>query len=105
MPTYLIRLRPARVNLLESGPTAAESAAISAHFAYLQSAAKGGTLWFAGRTDTTGSEAQGIAVIHAPDADAAKSFLAADPAIHAGVFQGDVLPFRVAIREDSWTVH
>lgn len=103
MPSFLIRLRPSRADMLASGPTPEESAAIASHFTHLQAAAADGTLWFAGRTDTAGPDTLGIAVVRAPDAAAAQKFLDADPAVRAGVFRGDVAPFRIAIRSDTWS--
>lgn len=97
MPQFLYLIQPTRADMLTAGPTAAEQAAVGAHFAYLQDNAARGIVRLAGRTDTTGPETLGICIFEAADFAAARAFTAADPAIAAGVFRAELHPFRIAI--------
>lgn len=46
---------------------------------------------------TLGRINTGICVFEAPDEDAARAFMEADPAIAEGVAQGELRPFRVSL--------
>ncbi len=98
MPQFIYVIRPARADMLITGPTAAEQAAITAHFVYLQRGATEGVVHLAGRTETTGPETFGICIFEASDRAGAEAFANSDPAIAAGIFKAEMLPFRIAVQ-------
>lgn len=75
--------------------TAEEQAIWGVHFERLQRLLDEGTLIMAG--PTLGPVNTGIAVIEAPDEDAARRLMEEDPAIASGVVRGELRPFRVAL--------
>lgn len=92
MASYLYRIEPKRAGMPEQ-PTAAEAAAVDAHFSYLERHHDGGRVSFVGRT--LAAPFVGLAVFEADDDDAAARFLNEDPGVVAGVFVGTVQEFRV----------
>jgi uncharacterized protein YciI len=72
-----------------------ERAAWGVHFERLQRLLAEGTLILAG--PTLGSVNTGIAVIEAPDEDAARAIMEEDPAIAGGFARGELRPFRVSL--------
>jgi uncharacterized protein YciI len=76
-----------------------EEAAIMAgdHSAYLSSLLDAGTLILAGPTFDCPIN-DGIAVIEAPDREAALAVMNADPAITSGLMTGELRQMRVAFR-------
>ena len=97
MPQYLYRLRPARQAMLTEGPTEAESAAIEAHFAYLQALVAAGALILAGRTLNSDATTFGVAIFSAPDPESAEATMSDDPAVAAGVMSAELFPFHTAL--------
>ena len=95
MPEFLYRTQPTRLGMLTAGPTAAESAAVAAHRAYLDRMAAAGVVLFFGRTLTTDAATFGIVVFRAESPEAARRIMADDPAVAAGVMRGEVFPFRI----------
>lgn len=91
MADYLYQIVPKRAGMPE-GPTEAESAAVEAHFGYLERYHDVGRVSFVGRTLT--APFVGLAVFEADDDEAAARFLNEDPGVVAGVFVGTVQPFR-----------
>lgn len=75
--------------------TAEEEAVFARHFEHLQGLAADGVLILAG--PTLGAVNTGINVFEAPDEDAARAIMEADPAIAAGVVTGELRPFRVSL--------
>ena len=65
------------------------------HFAYLTRALEDGRLVLAGRTQD--EPPMGLGVFEAPSDEAARAFIAEDPAVRAGVFGAEVRPYRVAL--------
>ena len=65
------------------------------HFERLQRLLAEGTLVLAG--PTLGRVNTGICVIEAPDEDAARAIMDADPAIAGGFARGELRPFRVSL--------
>lgn len=94
---FLYVIRPLRAEMLQTGLTDAEAAAMSAHFAYLQSALAAGKLILAGRTLEGGERGFGIAVYHAVDRDEAEQFARDDPGVAAGVVRAEVYAYQVAL--------
>ena len=75
--------------------TAEEQAIWGLHFERLERLLEEGTLIMAG--PTLGPVNTGIAVIEAPDEDAARRLMEEDPAITSGVARGELRPFRVSL--------
>ena len=93
MSHYLIMYRPPRETFIDDA-TAEESATIEKHHSYLHQILSDGKLLLAGPTE----DGQfGIAVIEADDEQAARTIMERDPAVSAGVFRGELFPFRVAL--------
>ena len=72
-----------------------ERAAWGVHFTRLQRLLAEGTLVMAG--PTLGRHNTGIAIVEAPDEDAARAIMVEDPAIAGGFARGELRPFRVAL--------
>ena len=72
-----------------------ERAVWGEHFERLERLLAEGTLIMAG--PTLGPVNTGIAVIEAPDEDAARRLMEEDPAIARGVARGELRPFRVSL--------
>ena len=72
-----------------------ERAVWGEHFERLERLLAEGTLIMAG--PTLGPVNTGIAVIEAPDEDAARRLMEEDPAIASGVVRGELRPFRVSL--------
>jgi len=88
---YMVRLtRPEAI----ASPTEEESVAIDRHFVRLQRACAAGTVRLAGPA-TDG--AFGVVIFEAADETAARSFVADDPAVLAGVMTAELHPFRVSM--------
>jgi uncharacterized protein YciI len=75
--------------------TEEERAVWGVHFERLERLLAEGTLIMAG--PTLGPVNTGIAVIEAPDEDAARRLMEEDPAIASGVARGELRPFRVSL--------
>jgi uncharacterized protein YciI len=97
MAMWLIRVRPARLAMLGEGPTREEQLRVGEHFAYLQELCREGVVHLAGRTQDTGPESMGLVLLSAPDEEAARARMEADPAVRHGVFHAALFPYRVAL--------
>jgi len=93
MTRYLILLTPRRETFLQDA-TAEEMAVVERHFEYLQDLLAAGRLILAGRCE---EGPPGIVVFEAESDEAAREILDNDPAVTAGVFRGDIRPFRLAL--------
>jgi uncharacterized protein YciI len=82
--------------MLTEGPTSSELAALRAHVEHLQRLLDSGVLILAGRTQTTGPETFGIAIIRAASEDEAKAIMLSDPPVRDGVFSGELFPYSIA---------
>jgi uncharacterized protein YciI len=88
---FIIRLRPA---VTGREATELEKLKITQHFEYLKGLLAQGKLILAGlATD----DYAGIVILRARDRLEAEKIMAADPAIGANVFLGELHPFRVAL--------
>jgi uncharacterized protein YciI len=94
MASWIYFLHPPREDFAAT-MTEDESAVFADHFAHLQRLLAEGTLVLAG--PTLGSTNTGIAVIEAPDREAAEALMNADPAIARGVVRGELREMRVAL--------
>jgi uncharacterized protein YciI len=75
--------------------TAEEEAVWDVHFERLQRLLEEGTLILAG--PTLGRVNTGIAIIEAPDEDAARRIMDEDPVIAGGFARGELRPFRASL--------
>lgn len=104
MATWLYRLHPSRADMLFTGPTEEEAAAIQWHFEYLSDRTNEGSVLLAGRTLTSDPDSFGIVVFRAAGEEEARKVMEDDPAVRAGVMQARLFPYRVALhaREEHW---
>jgi uncharacterized protein YciI len=88
---YLTRLtRPAAFD----HPTEEESAIVGTHFAHLKAATEAGLVLLAGPCL---DGAFGIVLFEAASDEAARAFMASDPAIQGGVMAGELHPIRISL--------
>lgn len=99
MQEFLYKLQLVRGDMLRTGPTAAEQAAVAEHFAYLQNLHAQGTIIFVGRTLTTDDNTMGLAVFRAESEDAARRIMNDDPVVRKGVMTATLYPFKVILQE------
>jgi uncharacterized protein YciI len=99
MQEFLYKLQLARGDMLRTGPTAAEQAAVAEHFAYLKDLHARGIVIFVGRTLTTDDTTMGLAVFRAESEDAARQIMNDDPVIAKGVMTATFYPFKVVLQE------
>lgn len=90
--TYVIMLRPADKY---GGPETEEI--VSKHFNYLKSFLEDGKLTLAGRFSEI---LIGLAMIQAESREEALDIMRKDPAIKAGIFHGELYPWRIALRSE-----
>jgi uncharacterized protein YciI len=91
---WIYFIHPPRENFAAT-MTDEERAAWGVHFERLRGLLADGTLILAG--PTLGAVNTGIAVIEAPDEDAARAIMEEDPAIAGGFARGELRPFRVSL--------
>ena len=94
MAEWIYFIHPPRENFAAT-MTDEEQAVWGVHFERLQRLLAEGTLILAG--PTLGTVNTGIAVIEAPDEDAARRIMEEDPAIAGGFARGELRPFRVSL--------
>lgn len=94
---FLYLLRPARLEMLTAGPTAAEAAIVSEHFAYLQALTEQGVMILVGRTLNNDAETLGLAIFRAGSEAEARAIMENDPAVRAGVMTAKLYPYRIAL--------
>jgi uncharacterized protein YciI len=94
MAEWIYFIHPPRENFAAT-MSSEEQAVWRVHFERLQRLLNDGTLVLAG--PTLGEVNTGIAVIEAPDEDAARKIMEEDPAIESGIARGELRPFRVSL--------
>ncbi|HEY1641347.1 MAG TPA: YciI family protein [Streptosporangiaceae bacterium] len=94
MTAWIYFIHPPRENFAAT-MTAEEKAVWAQHFERLQALLADGRLILAG--PTLGTVNTGIAVFEAPDEEAARQVMAADPVITGGYARGELRPFRVSL--------
>ncbi|UCG32867.1 MAG: SRPBCC domain-containing protein [Phycisphaerales bacterium] len=87
-------LRPARETFVQDA-TEEENRIVGEHFQYLTGLLNERCVVMAGRT--LEDYPVGIVVFEADDTEAAEKIMRDDPAVAAGIFKGEVHPFRVAL--------
>jgi uncharacterized protein YciI len=93
---YMLRLVPRLHD--EKAWTKEDSAIVGRHFQRLKDATAAGTVVFAGRTMESGDKTFGLVVFEAANADEAKVFADADPAVTDGVMTVTVHPFALVLQ-------
>jgi uncharacterized protein YciI len=91
---WIYFIHPPRENFAAT-MTSEEQAVWRVHFERLQRLLKDGTLILAG--PTLGEVNTGIAIIEAPDEEAARKIMEEDPAIESGFARGELRPMRVSL--------
>lgn len=94
MAEWIYFIHPPRDDFAET-MTEAEDAVWGAHFERFQRELVAGRLILVG--PTLGTKNTGIAIFEAPDEDAARRFMEADPVIAEGFARGELRPFRVSL--------
>ena len=94
MGAWIYFIHPPRENFAAT-MTSEEQAVWRVHFERLQRLLKDGTLILAG--PTLGEVNTGIAIIEAPDEEAARKIMEEDPAIESGFARGELRPMRVSL--------
>src|SRR3954471_24638288 len=94
MPEWIYFIHPPRENFAAT-MTAEEDAVWGVHFERLKRLLDEGTLILAGPTLVPVNT--GIAVIEAPDEDAARAIMESDPVIEGGFARGELRPFRASL--------
>jgi uncharacterized protein YciI len=93
---YVLRLAPALHQ--ESNWTDKHRASVGEHFQRLKKATESGQVILAGRTTEDLDKTFGLVVFEADNLEAARAFMAADPAVAAGVMTATVHPYAVALQ-------
>ncbi len=78
--------------------TEADNAAVSRHFARLSQAAQAGSVILAGRTNEPLDKTFGLVIFEAGNAEDAKRFMEADPAVTEGVMSATLHPYVIALQ-------
>ncbi|HZZ19755.1 MAG TPA: YciI family protein [Opitutaceae bacterium] len=102
MEQFIYRIVPTRPEMILSGPTEEERAAITAHFEHLEGLASKGIVLLAGRTMGTAEKTYGIVILAAENAEAAKELMMKDPAVARGVMHHELHSYRVAVLSKNW---
>ena len=94
---FLYKLQLTRSDMLQTGPTAGETAVVEEHFRYLKQLAHKGQIILVGRTLNTDATTMGLAVFRAESEAAAREIMNNDPAVKNSVMSGTLYPFRVVL--------
>ena len=94
MAEWIYFIHPPRENFAAT-MTGEENEVWNRHFERLERMLAKGTLILAG--PTLGRINTGIAIIEAPDEDAARRIMEEDPVIEGGYARGELRPFRAAL--------
>lgn len=94
MSQWVYFLHPPRVGFADT-MTEAEGAVFAEHFEYLTRLLADGVLILAG--PTLGSVNTGITVFEAPDEEAARAIMEADPTIATGTVRGELREMVIAL--------
>jgi uncharacterized protein YciI len=97
-PQFVYVLRVARSFHELDRWTDAETGVIGRHFARLAAATASGRVLIAGRTMEALPDTFGLVIFEADDVDDARRFMAADPAVIAGLMTATLHPYQVALQ-------
>jgi uncharacterized protein len=81
----------------EAAWTDEAKAAVRKHFERLKEAAKAGQVILAGRTTEPNETTMGLIIFEAATLAEAQAFMAADPAVVAGVMKAETRPYQIAV--------
>ncbi|HET9694449.1 MAG TPA: YciI family protein [Steroidobacteraceae bacterium] len=95
---YVLRLVPRLHD--DAAWTEADNAAVARHFEHLKQATAAGKVILAGRTREPGDKTFGLVIFEAADEAEAQRFMAADPAVVAGVMTATLHPYAVALQRE-----
>jgi uncharacterized protein YciI len=97
---FLLRIEPTRAGFTLQNMTPDEGRLAAQHVQYLMSLSDSGKLTLAAQAfDPKGF--WGIVIVNAPDRDAARALLDADPMVKANMFRGEVIPLRVVLEKPA----
>ncbi len=96
LKTYLMRIQPTRTQMLVQG-TQEEAEHVTAHFYRLKELTEQGIVLHAGRTTNSDRSSFGIVIFRAENDEAARAFVATDPAVANGVMKAELFPYGVAL--------
>ena len=96
---YFIRIEPARSTFTEDS-TKEEDRIVGLHFNYLKKLTEEGKVVLAGPS-VNGPKTFGAIIVEVENEAEAKAILEGDPAYKAGIWKGEVLPFRVALQRQA----
>jgi GNAT superfamily N-acetyltransferase/uncharacterized protein YciI len=102
MHQFVYRIQPSRAEMLVSGATPSESAAIGEHFSYLEALAQKGVVLLAGRTLNSDEHTFGIVIFAAGSEAEAAEIMAKDPAVERRVMKAELFPFRASLLSQNW---
>lgn len=91
--SFLCLIRPTRPGFFQA-PTDTEDQVLAEHFAYQRQAVKAGQVLLAGPCL---EETFGIIIIQADSEQAARQFIAGDPAVQQGVMAAELHPLRISL--------
>ncbi|MBS1717973.1 MAG: hypothetical protein JSS72_09615 [Armatimonadetes bacterium] len=98
MKQWLMQIRLARPEMLQTGPTPEEQELVGRHFAYWSDLAAQGVALVVGRTQVTENPI-GLAIFQASSEEVAKKIVDGDPAV-GKVFISELAPYYVALLGD-----
>ena len=93
---YVLRVAPGFHD--ERHWTEKEMAVVGRHFDRLTGATKAGQVILAGRTTEALADTFGVVTFEAENAEAARRFMEADPAVVAGLMLASLHPYTVAVQ-------
>ena len=97
---FLLRIEPTRAGFTLQNMTPEEARLATQHVQYLKSLLDSGKMSLAAQVfDPKGL--WGIVIVNAPDRDAARAILDADPMVKANMFRGEALPVRVVFEKPA----
>ena len=97
---YVLRVVPRRHG---AGDWTAEEVTILArHFERLVKATESRQVILAGRTTEALADTFGVVIFEADDAESARQFMQADPAVMAGLMSATLHPYAVALQRRTW---
>lgn len=105
--TYIYRLTLMPAYHDYSGWDEKAQGAVQEHAQYLKRGVDDGTVLIIGRTDEDLKDNYGLVVLKAPDLEAARAFMAQDPAVSQGIMTARVDAFKLLMVADAakdWNV-
>ncbi|MFC1878444.1 YciI family protein [Chloroflexota bacterium] len=94
---FIYIIRPTRLKMLTDGPTEQEQQVVARHFEHLSALAQEGTVFMAGRTQTSDERTFGIVILNSDSLEEAQILMESDPAVKEGVMSAELYPYRIAV--------